>query len=81
MIKLAPYTFQILIVCLTMDIVNTIILILNEFDILIMTEKISCYKFNTMLQEIQNLLQKYVKSSSLIVHTCSYLPKQFFLNN
>lgn len=54
-----------------MDNVNTIISILNEFDILFMTEEISSYKCSTMLQEIQNLLQIYVTSSSLIVHTCS----------
>lgn len=57
-----------------MDIVNIIILILNEFDTLIMTEEISCHKINTMLQEIkQNFLQIYATSSSLIGPRLSFV--------
>lgn len=65
MITLANYmyTLQIWFVYLTIDVVNITILILNEFDILIMTEESSCNKINTMLQEIQNLLQIYATSS------------------
>lgn len=73
-INLVSFTFQNLIHMLDNWYVNTIISILHEFDILFMTEEISCYKCITMLHyKIQNLLQIYVTSSSLIVHICSYL--------